>query len=437
MKTLLLRNGTVVTMDRADSVIQCDILINDEKIVKIGTNIQTPENVEVLDCSGRILIPGFVQTHVHLCQSLWRNLADDLSLMEWLRKWTWPLEAVHDETTLRAAARLACAELLLSGTTTINDMGTVRHYQALVDAAASTGIRGIFSKVLMDEGHDALKQEPEVAIEEALSLRPPSNAHRRVKIALAPRFAVSSSLRLLEKIAMVASEREMLIHTHASENSEENRITMERFGMRPIALFASLDLLGPRLLLAHCVDITEDEIETLATTRTAVLHCPSANLKLGSGIAPIPAMLAAGVRVSLGADGPPCNNNLSAFQEMRTAALIQKGIHGPKVMPAYDVLKMATLKGAEVLGMADEVGSIEEGKFADIVVLNASWPWCVPWEDPASAIVYSMNAANVEHVIVAGQILVRDRKLVHLDLLEVVREGMEASKLLRSKAMSG
>jgi 5-methylthioadenosine/S-adenosylhomocysteine deaminase len=434
--SLLLHGGTVVTVDPADRVLAADVLVEGGRIAAIGAGVSHPQDAERIDCTGRLVIPGFVQAHVHLCQTLWRNLADDLSLMDWLRRWTWPMEAAHDGTTLRAAARLGCAELLLSGTTTINDMGTVRHCQAIVDAAAATGIRGVFSKVLMDrhDGPAGLVDDPDRAIEEALAVAAPEGSGGRIATALAPRFAVSSSRGLLERVAAAATATGKLVHTHASENAEENRLTVERFGVRPIDLYGQLGLLGPRLLLAHCVDVTPGEVGTLARTRTAVLHCPTANLKLGSGMAPVPAMLDAGVRVSLGADGAPCNNNLSAFQEMRMAALVQKAGHGPTAMPAARVLRMATAAGADAIGLGAVTGSIEPGKAADLVVLDPRRPWSSPWEEPAAAIVHSMNAANVEHVLVDGRVLVRDGRLVAMDLDDVVREGLEASAALRRRA---
>ena len=423
-------------MDAADRVMAADVLVVDGRIAVVAPGLAAPAGCDEIDATGRLVLPGFVQTHVHLCQALWRNLADDLSLMDWLRRWTWPMEAAHDAGTLAASARLASAELLRSGTTTVNDMGTVRHTQAVIDAAASMGLRGVFSKVLMDrhDGPAALREDPDVAIAEALSLVPPPGAGGRIRIGLAPRFAVSSSLRLLERVAEEAARHDLLVHTHCSENADENRLTVEAFGMRPIALFQRIGLLGPRLLLAHCVDVTPDEIATLGRSRTAVLHCPDANLKLGSGIAPIPAMLAAGVRVSLGADGAPCNNNLSQFHEMRTAALVQKALHGPTSMPARRVLRMATVDGAEALGLGAEVGSVEAGKRADLVVLDPRRAASTPMGDPAAAIVYSMGAENVEHVFVDGIARVRDGRLVVADEAAIVAEAVEASRVLRGRA---
>jgi cytosine/adenosine deaminase-related metal-dependent hydrolase len=433
---VFLRGGTVLTLDRYDTILDADVLVVDGRIAAIGPYLSPPDDADVVDATGCWVLPGFVQTHVHLCQTLWRNHTDDLPLMEWLRAWTLPLEAAHDEATVRASARLGAAELLLSGTTTINDMGTVRHTGVVIRHALELGLRGVFSKVLMDlyDGPAALSENPDTALSEALALAERCrDTGGLAGVALAPRFAVSSSMHLLEGIAVTARNAGMLVHTHCGETEEENRLTVERFGCRPIALFEQMGLLGPGLLLAHCVHVTPQEIRRLAETSTEVLHCPSANLKLGSGIAPVPALLDAGVHVTLGADGAPCNNNLDAFHEMRTAALVQKGLHGPTSMPARMVLRMATIEGARALRLDGDIGSVEKGKKADLVVLDRRRVHCVPAGDPAGAIVYSMGRDNVRHVLTDGRVVVRDGRLTTADVTEVIREAEDASeRLLRT-----
>lgn len=431
-RVLLLRGGTVLAMNREDFVGPADVLVEDGTIVGVRPGLAALPGCEVVDISGCFVVPGFVQTHVHLCQTLWRNLADDVSLMEWLSRFTWPLEAAHTPDTIRAAARLGAAELLLSGTTAIADMGTVHHTEVVIAAATGMGLRGVFAKVLMDahDGPDTLREDPDVAVTEALEI---AKRHHRpdgtVRVALAPRFAVSSSLRLLELVAAAAKDRGLIVHTHCAENDEEVRLTVDRFGVRPVDLYGTLGLLGPRLLLAHCVRVTSDEITRIAETGAVVLHCPSANLKLGSGIAPVHEMMRFGARVTLGADGAPCNNNLSAFMEMRLASLLQKGLHGPSVLPARDVLRMATIEGARALGLDHAIGSVEGGKLADLVVLDPRDPACVPYTDPASAIVYSMGPRNVRHVLVGGEFQVRDGVLA-ADVTQIIEEARTASRRL-------
>ncbi|HOU52591.1 MAG TPA: amidohydrolase family protein [Myxococcota bacterium] len=436
-RPVFLRGGTVLTMDPYDTVIEADILVQDGRIAAIGAFLTPPEEAIVLPAENAYVLPGFVQTHVHLCQTLWRNHADDLPLMEWLRQWTWPMEAAHDEASIRAAARLGAAELLLSGTTTINDMGTVRHTGVVIRSALEMGLRGVFSKVLMDchDGPEALRENPDQGLQESLVLAERCRETGGLaRFALAPRFAVSSSFHLLEGVAAAANRTGLLVHTHCAETEEEVQITVDRFGCRPVDLFAQLGLLDRRLLLAHCVHLTREEIRRLAAAGSAVLHCPSANLKLGSGIAPIPAMIEAGVRVGIGADGAPCNNNLDIFQEMRAAALVQKALHGPTAMPAGQVLRMATIGGAEVLGLQDEIGSVVRGKRADLVVLDRRAPHCVPAGDPAAAIVYSMGRDDVRHVVVDGRVVVEDRTLKTAPLDLVVQEAVDQTERLLRRA---
>ncbi len=438
---ILLRGGTVLAMDQHDFVGAADVLVEDGRIVEVRPGLAALPGAEVVDVSGCFVMPGFVQTHVHLCQTLWRNLADDVALMEWLSRFTWPLEAAHTPETIRAAARLGAAELLLSGTTAVADMGTVHHTEVVIETATAMGLRGLFAKVLMDahDGPEALQQDPDVAVTEALDLaRRFHEPEGTTRVALAPRFAVSSSLRLLELVAQAAKAHSLAVHTHCAETQDEVQRTVDRFGMRPLDLFGALGLMGPRLLLAHCVWLAPEEVARLAETGTVVLHCPSANLKLGSGIAPVHAMLQAGVHVTLGADGAPCNNNLSMFCEMRLASLLQKGLHGPHVLPASTVLRMATIEGARALGLDQHFGSLVSGKSADILVLDPRDPACVPYEDPRAAIVYSMDARHVRHVLVGGEFRVKDGRLVGVDISEVIEEARSASRrLLEAAGLKG
>ncbi|HOI09354.1 MAG TPA: amidohydrolase family protein, partial [Myxococcota bacterium] len=219
---LLLRGGTLVAMDPADTVAAADLLVAGGRIAAMGPRLDVAPDTPILDVTGTWVLPGFVQTHVHLCQALWRNRADDLALMDWLRLRTWPLEAAHDADTIAASARLAAAELLLGGTTCVQDFGTVRHTDALVAAARDLGLRGVYGKALMDahDGPDALAQAPEAAVAEALDLDRALADGDRVRFALAPRFAASSSARLLDAVARTAREAGLPIHTHASETPD-------------------------------------------------------------------------------------------------------------------------------------------------------------------------------------------------------------------------
>jgi|GEM_PF-49299 len=440
-KPFLLKGGFVLTMNELGTSGYLDVLVEGGRIraiTRAGEAGIGGEDVEVVDCRGCVIMPSFVQTHVHLCQTLWRNRGDGLSLMEWLRKRTLPLEAHLSEEEARISALLGGCELLLGGTTTIGDFGTVRHTKTIVEAALSLGLKGVFSKVIMDDEEDVagLREAPEKGVEEVLCLA--EGFKGKAIFAFAPRFALSCSRRAFEVVAKASNEHGMLVHTHCSETEGEVLETVRKFGLRPVGLYDELGLLGSRLLLAHCVHIDDSEIERLAETQTSVVHCPSANMKLGSGIARIKEMVEKGVRVTLGADGAPCNNNLSAFVEMRLASLLQKVRYGAHALPSTEILKMATRNGAEALGLFDETGSIEVNKKADIVVLDAEKVWCNPHdEDYMSAVVHSMDRQNVRDVLSDGRFVVRNGKVLGVDERELVQEAKKASDRLFERTFAG
>jgi cytosine/adenosine deaminase-related metal-dependent hydrolase len=335
----LIRNATILTMNDAMDVVTGDVWIADGRIAGVG---RAPDNwraTTTVDAAGGLVLPGFVQTHVHLCQTLFRGLADDLPLLAWLKTRVWPLEAAHDERTLRAAAQLAAAELLLGGTTTVLTMETVHGTDAVFDALVPTGLRAIVGKCLMNVRGDAparLWQSTRDALDETLALdrRWSGSAGGRLRSALAPRFAISCSRDLLEATAALSNERGLLVHTHASEQREEIDVVRAQTGLDNVAYLSSVGLATERLCAAHCVWVTDAEQRLLAERRVKVLHCPGSNLKLGSGIAPVTEMRRQGISVSLGADGAACNNSLDMFQEMRLAATLQAMRHGPGALPA-------------------------------------------------------------------------------------------------------
>src|SRR5438552_8652024 len=444
-KSLLLRGGRVVTMDASRRILNADVLIEDGRIKRIGRldgrTVGRSKPITI-DCSGLVVLPGLVQAHIHLCQTLFRGLADDLSLEEWLAKRIWPLEAAHTEASVYASAMLGAAELLLGGTTAILDMETVRHTEAAFEALESIGIRATAGKCLMDApppaNPPALRESTDQAITESADLcaRWHGAARGRLRYCFAPRFAPSCTGPLLRAVSDLAERTGATIHTHAAETPLELDTVKRETGHNEIAYLDSIGISGPRAALAHCVWVEKDDIAALARQQTNVVHCPSSNLKLGSGIAPIPAMLAAGCRVGIGADGAPCNNRLDAFTEMRLAALIQKPRLGPDALPAAQALELATLGGARALGLGAEIGSIEVGKCADLIVLDLESPHAQPEDaDLISRIVYSARAADVRHVIVDGRIVVRDGELKTADTAEIRRKANAEARALRAKAL--
>jgi len=248
-------------------------------------------------------------------------------------------------------------------------------------------------------------------------------ADGRIRHCFAPRFAVSCSRELLERVGRLSRERNVIVHTHASENLDEIAIVKAETGLGNIEYLNDVGLMSSRTVLAHCVHLDDNEIELLVNRRTHVAHCPSSNLKLGSGIARVKDMIERGVSVSLGADGAACNNRLDMFTEMRTAALIQKALHGPEALPAANVLRMATINGARALGLEAEIGSIEKDKRADLILVNLESLHTIPHSDPISSVVFSAQPCDVDTVIINGRIAMRERQLMTMDQDSVIRDA--------------
>src|SRR5687767_14101352 len=330
-------------MNDGMEVVSGAVSVRDGRIASVGAEPAGPHDT-TLDAAGSFLLPGFVQTHLHLCQTLFRGYADDLRLMDWLRTRIWPMEAAHTPASLRAAARLACLELLRGGTTSILTMETVHDTDAVIEATAETGIRATLGKCLMDEttaeAPARLRENGQRALDESIALhqRYHGSGNGRIRIALAPRFALSCSRELLESIAAVSARDGTLVHTHASEQLDEVEMVRAATGRANIEYFDAVGLTSPRLNVAHCVWVDEGEQALLAAHDVKVTHCPGSNLKLGSGVAPVRELRAREVCVSLGADGAACNNHLDMFGEMRLAATLQAMRSGPGTLPARDVL---------------------------------------------------------------------------------------------------
>jgi 5-methylthioadenosine/S-adenosylhomocysteine deaminase len=430
--SILIKNATIVTMNKNRDVFCGDLLIENDCISRIGRLDRYTADM-IINADNQLLLPGFIQSHVHLCQVLFRGMADDLELLDWLQQRIWPLEASHDEESLYYSSLLGCAELLRGGTTSIIDMATVNHTESVFTAVKQAGIRYLGGKCLMDHGQDVppvLLDTPEKALQESLELYQRWNNYDngRIRYALCPRFAVSCSDILLREVASLSQQYQIPIHTHASENQGEIELVERERGMRNIIYLDSLGLCNASLILAHCIHLDDDEIKILTESQTNIAHCPGSNLKLGSGIAPIPPLLNLGARVSLGADGAPCNNNLSIFMEMRLAALIQKPFHGPRSMPAETIVEMATIGGARAMGLEDEIGSLEEGKKADMVLISLDG-WHTRPQNAASVysqLVYQAQASDVYATIVDGHLLMKDSHLLSIDE-ENLKSAAEAS----------
>ena len=442
MKSILIKGGTILTIDEQDAIVRGDLLIRDGVIASVGQKGQTADIV--IDAGGCAVLPGFVQSHIHLCQTLFRGAADDLSLLEWLKKRVWPMEAAHTASSIQASAKLGIAELIKGGTTCALTMETVNHTAEVFRVEEESGFRATVGKCMMDKGDEVpseLHENTEASIRESLALLEAwhGKADGRIRYCFAPRFALSCTRELLIQVAKLANERNVMVHTHASENRNECVLVESETGLRNVTYLDSVGLSGRHVVLAHCVHLEEPEFEILANTGTNVAHCPSSNLKLGSGIAEIKRMLDRGISVSLGADGAACNNRLDMFTELRTMALLQKALRAPEAVPARQALRVATIGGARALGLEKEIGTLEPGKRADVIVVNLETLSSLPGSnDPASTLVYSSQTSDVRSVVIDGRVAMKDRELLTLDEKSVVQKAnQEAVELVKRAGIRG
>ncbi|HEY3803848.1 MAG TPA: 5'-deoxyadenosine deaminase [Kofleriaceae bacterium] len=439
MSEVVFRGGTILTIDANHRVLAGDVATRDGAIVQVGGSY-TPQTDDyaIVDCAGCVVMPGLVQAHVHTCQTLARGRADDLELLDWLSQVIWPYEAKLDEAAMTAAAELACAELLLGGTTAILDMGTVRHTEQIFAAADKSGIRATIGKAMMDapDTMPGLRESTQRSLDEsaALAKRWHGAANGRLRYAYAPRFVLSCTDELLREVGTQAKARGLGIHTHASENAGEVALVQQRFGKSNIHVLDDFGLLGPHVCIAHGIHVSPEERALLAARGAHVCTCPSSNLKLASGICPVPELIAAGVAMAIGADGAPCNNNLDGLHELRLVALLHKPGRGPRTLPAPEVVRMATAGGAAALGLGDSVGALEVGRRGDVIAVDTQALHTLPAASPWSQIAYAAQSCDVKHVAVDGRIVVRDRRLLTLDVADVQNAARRAAARLFSAA---
>lgn len=436
---LVIHSGTVLTMNDAMEIVSGPVVIEEGRITQVGGALPDVPDAHHIDASGCVVLPGFVQTHVHLNQTLFRGIADDLALLAWLRQRVWPLEAAHDAASLRASTTLAVAELIRGGTTSVLTMETVHDTDVVLETLAASGLRATVGKCLMDQGEGAptrLLEDVAAGIDatRALHRRWHGAAGGRLRIALAPRFAISCSRGMLEAVADVSAQLDLLVHTHASEQQEEVALVRQQTGLANVAYLAETGVATARLCAAHCVWVDEAEQALMAERDVKVLHCPGSNLKLGSGIAPIVDLRRRGLTVSLGADGAACNNRLDMFDEMRLAATLQAWRAGPGALPAAAVVRMATRDGARTLGLDGHIGQIATGCAADVIVVDVSQPHVVPSPDPYSALVYACRAPDVRATIVDGRVLMEEGALTSMVQAEVVADARVQAQRLYTRA---
>jgi 5-methylthioadenosine/S-adenosylhomocysteine deaminase len=452
LSSLLVHSGTLVCMDPAGTIARGDLLACDGRIVALGAGV--PAALAALpggradlafDASGAFVLPGFVQAHLHLCQVLFRGLAEQTDLLRWLRERIWPLEAAHSEASIAASARLGLVESLAAGVTCVNDMGTVRHTDAIGAVLEESGVRAVFGKALMDQGEGVpagLLESPRAALDEAASLarRWHGAAGGRLRSSVAPRFILSCSDGLWREATALSAERGLLLHTHLSESPSEGRAVEAAVGRTATRAFAARGVLGERFVGAHGVWLDDEELGLLAEAGAALVHCPGANLKLGSGLAQVRRWKDHGLRAGLGSDGAPCNNRLDPFHEMSLAAGLSRALHPERPLTAAEVLALATTEGARALGWADEIGSLEVGKSADLAVVDHGAPHHgpEPLADPCTTLVHTGRADDVRLTVVAGRVLYRDGAWATLDADRVLGEAaMERAGALRRAESHG
>ncbi len=428
---LLIRNGTVVTVNPAFDVIENGaVRISGDVIVHVGEDDRSRAAARLIDATGCLVIPGLVNTHTHLPMTLFRGLADDLPLMEWLNSHIFPAESRHiSPETVRCGALLACAEMILSGTTTCCD--GYFHEDAAAAAVAETGLRAVMGQGVIDFPAPGVPDPADNIRAAAAFAETWKDRSPLIRPSVFCHSPYACSEETLKKGKALAATRGLLFQIHAAETRDElNRFTSER-GRTPVQYLDEIGLLDRDTLLVHAIWVDAADIAVIAARNAAVSVTTESEMKLASGVAPIPEYLGAGVRVGLGTDGCASNNDLDMFGEMGATAKLHKVWSGdPTVLGAETVLRMTAMGGADAIGLSDCIGSIEPGKQADIVILDMNQPHLTPMYAPASHLAYAARGADVRDVIVAGKLLLENRKLRTIDLEDVLRAAADIGKAI-------
>lgn len=425
MKTLI-TNGEVLCMTGED-VRQVDVGIEDDTIAFIGKAPATFIADRTIDASDQVVMPGLINGHTHASMTLFRNLADDLLFWDWLEGTILPMEAHLRAKDVYHGARLAIAEMIRSGITTFTDM--YFHMDQVARAVEETGIRANLATGITGQGiEDEEKIKDAVAFHKVFH----GKANGRIQVDFAPHAPYTCDDAFIKKIIDAAGGLDTRVHIHLSESRGEIKDSLAEYNQTPIERMASLGLFALPVYAAHCVHLTDEDINILAHYQVSVINNPGSNLKIANGFAPVKKMLEAGINVGLGTDGAASNNNLNMFEEMSLAALINKGLEeDAQVVPAYQALKMATINGAKALGLNQWVGTLEVGKKADIILIDLNKPHFYPRFKVIPALVYAAQAQDVRTVICNGEILMRDYLLQTMDEKTVMDEANGAAIRLK------
>lgn len=417
--SILIKNVTLLPMGaKKEPIEDTNIYIEGDKIQYIGELKEDLKADKVIDGKNKVAMPGLVNAHTHISMSLLRNYADDVPLYEWLTQKIWPVEANLTEEDVYWGAMLSIAEMIQSGITCFSDM--YFFMEEVGKAAEETGIRGVLSRGTIEEESEALNKE-KLDYTRNLYKNWNGKADGRIKVMVAPHAPYTCSPAYLEKIIDLAKELGAGIHIHLSETKKEVEDSFEQYKKSPIKHVYDLGLFEIPTLAAHCVHVSDEDIEILSANGVSVVNNPGSNLKLASGFAPVEKMINRGVNVALGTDGSSSNNNLNMFEEMNLAAVINKAVNESAVsIPAITAIEMATSNGAKALNWEDEIGSIEVGKKADLILVDMNKPHLYPRHNVVSALAYSCQASDVETVIVDGKVLMEKYELKTIDIEKVM-----------------
>ena len=417
---IVISGCTIITMDAERRIIEDGaVAIRGERILWVGKTSESPTNWKVkqrIELSGKVLIPGLVNSHGHWAMTLFRGYMDDAPLETWLQK-AWKVEAAFvSPENVKAGSQLAMIEMIRGGTTCAADM--YWQYRTTTEAAIQAGFRMVNGPSFTEIAGYKGKKSTEYP--EALEYLDTYQSEPMVHCCIQMHSTYTTNESMMEDAGRILEDRGLLFITHASESRSEMELVHQKYGLTPIQVLERAGLLGPRSLLAHCVHLSNEEIDKLAETGTSVAHCPSSNLKLASGIARVADMVKAGVIVSIGTDGPASNNDLDMFHEAQLAAMVQKGITGdPTVLPAEIVFAMMTLGGARAIGMGDQLGAVEAGRLADLAIMDFDAAHLTPCYDIYSHLVYAAGPADVCDVVINGRVVMRNREMLTLDEKEI------------------
>ncbi len=431
MDVIVKNASIIVTMDNKRRILKnFSIGIEESRIVEISENIPCEADF-VIDAKGKLVIPGLINTHTHAAMTLFRGLADDMPLMKWLREEIWPTEAKLKASHVYAGTLLACMEMISGGITCFNDM--YFYPEMVAKSIEETGIRGVISYAMFDFGRSEMAES--IVKEGEHLIKEYGKSEGRVRVALAPHAPYTCSEELLKLAKETADKHGLILHIHVSETKEEVKDIKEKTGKTPVEYLDKIGFLDKNVIAAHMVWLTDRDLSIVKKRKVKVSHNPISNLKLASGIARVDDMVNKGIVVSLGTDGAASNNSLDMFETMKTCAILQK-IHknNPEALKAEKVLEMATINGAKALGLEKEIGSIEVGKRADIVIIDLKHPNLIPITNPISHLVYTAKACNVDTVIVDGKIIMENREFRTIDYDRVISFAMEQTIDLLSEA---